>query len=89
MCGDPLPHVGSVVQVWEWDYEADKEMLVIDADPMLLVNDPQLTQIVETLHWNRGWAAGAMGTGKTAKEVLEFIGVIFVKLCEVLFEILS
>lgn len=64
-------------------------MLLIDADPMMLVNDPKLTLLIETLT-NSGLASqGMLGKGKNAtKDVIEFIGVIVIKLCEIIIDIL-
>ena len=72
--------------MWEWDPEANAEVLVIDANPMLLINDPKVTKIVETLH-KEGQSTVTKAKNST-KEVLEFLGVIVVKLCEILVEIL-
>lgn len=77
-----------VLQVWEWDPETNRQVLLIDADPMMLANDPRLTQMIETLHGSPpSGGRGAKGKSIT-KEVIEFIGVIVVKLCEILIEVL-
>jgi hypothetical protein len=74
--------------VWEWDYEKNRRMLMIDADPMMLMNDPKLTEVIEGLQAGGG-SSGILGKGKnTTKEVIEFFGYIIVKLCEILIEIL-
>lgn len=76
-----------MLQVWEWDPEKDRKMLLIDADPMMLVNDPKLTNIIETLHIPGSY--GVAGKVKsTSKEVIEFILLMIVKLCDILIEIL-
>lgn len=61
---------------------------MIDADPMMLINDPKLTKLIETLSGSAG-GQGLAGKGKNAtKDIIEFLGVVVVKLCEVLIEIL-
>lgn len=63
--------------------------MLIDADPVMLVNDPKLTMIIETLHSPRSYGATRkVKNTSNLKEVIEFIGVIIVKLCEILIEIL-
>lgn len=83
-----------IAQVWDWDPEKNREILLIDADPMVLVNSPQLTEIIETMAL-RGGQDSPAGVGRaskgstTAKDFVEFIGVVFIKLCEILIEILA
>ena len=77
-----------MLQVWELDPETNRKVLMIDADPMMLVNDPKLTQLIETISTRAG-GQGLVGKGKNfTKDILEFLGVVVVKLCEVLIEIL-
>lgn len=79
------PKLLFLLQVWEWDPEEDRKVLLIDADPMMLVNDPQLTNIIETLHGQDGYGGGRVKSA--SREVIESIGYIIVKLCEILIEI--
>lgn len=78
-----------MLQVWEWDPETNRKVLMIDADSMMLLNDPKLTLLIETLPNSRMGGQGLLGKGKnTTKELIEFMGVIVVKLCEILIDIL-
>lgn len=91
-----IHYVFLVAQVWDWDPEKNREILLIDADPMVLVNSPQLTEMIDTmsvdvdmggqdgLHLGR-----ARKGGTTLKDIMEFMGVAFLKLCEILIEILA
>lgn len=73
------------MQVWEWDPVSNQNVLMIDADPMLLSNDPRLAEMMATFH-DEG---AEEGTGKkAAKDVLEFLGFILIKFFEILIEIL-
>ena len=64
-------------------------MLLIDADPMVLVNSPQLTEMIESMS-----VEGPAGVGRTSKgsnsfkDIVEFMGIVFLKLCEILIEVL-
>lgn len=73
------------MQVWEWDPVSNQNVLMIDADPMLLSNDPRLAEMMAAFHGE----GAEEGTGKkAAKDALEFLGFILIKFFEILIEIL-
>lgn len=73
--------------MWDHDPETNLDVLLIDADPMVVLNDPQLTAIIERLP-QQGGAGGVRRAGTTIRDIVEFMGVVFIKLCEILIEIL-
>ncbi len=80
-------------QVWDWDYEQQREVLLIDADPMRVVNDPRLNEFIEKLYQD-SQARTAPNTGgrkeeSPGRQFIEFMGVVLIKLFEVLIEIIA
>ena len=65
--------------------------MLIDADPMFVLNDIKLTEMIERLEQNRGLsgAGSGAGSGKTKiNDIIQFIGVVLIKIIEILVEIL-
>ncbi len=82
------------IQIWEWDPEKKREIMVIDADPMVLMNDPQLNELILYLQQDSGTGGGGTGGGaesnvkRVAKNTFEYAGIVLLKLLEILVEIL-
>ena len=74
-------------QVWDWDPEKKQNILLIDADPLLLVNDPQLNELIENLDYSETLGKGTQSK-TTIKNTLEFAGYALLKILEILIEVL-
>ena len=71
--------------MWDWDPETKQTILLIDAYPMLLLNDPKLNEVVRgLLHQSFDKTV----TRNWFKEVLSLAGFVLLKLFEILIEIL-
>lgn len=83
-----------LLQIWDWDYDKGAQVLLIDADRMVLVNDPILVEYVQQLD---GTYYGGRRGGRTAKEkktsffkdVAEVGAAVILKILEVAIEILA
>ena len=77
------------MQVWEQDPESMEKKLVIDVDPLVLVNDPNLTELLNTLYGSdQGVIRTKTGATDVIKKVLEWVGFVLLKIVEVGVEIL-
>ena len=77
------------MQVWEQDPESMEKKLVIDVDPLVLVNDPNLTELLNTLYGSdQGVIRTQTGATDVIKKVLEWVGFVLLKIVEVGVEIL-
>ena len=81
------------MQVWDWDYDLQREVLVIDADPMRVVNDPELNDYIEQIRRDGSARVGSVGgKGKRSSagsQLLELMGAVLLKLLEILIEIIA
>lgn len=76
--------------MWDRDPEVEQDVLVIDADPMRVVNDPRLNEFIARLQQDSQTHPGT-GTKKesTGHKVVEFLGAVLIKFFEVLIEALA
>ena len=75
--------------MWVWDHEKNTAVLLIDANYMVLLNDPKLTEFLDQLESNLGTGTGSTVAVQSAlKNVVEFAGVALLKLLEIMIEIL-
>ena len=80
--------------MWDWDPEASKNKLVIDVDPLVLINDPFVHQILDQLSTSTVETEGGLVIGQSTekgdqKGPLEWIGIILLKIVEIAVEILA
>lgn len=76
------------MQVWDWDPITKQDVLLIDADPMMVLNDLELTLLVERIQ-SSDYSATAGKTGSKLMDILHFMGVVLIKLLEILVEIIA
>jgi len=91
-------HFNLLLQVWDWDFEKQAQVLILDADYMVLVNDPVLIELVQKLNSSGGLSMGSgrrsIGSGKEEKgnflrNLAELGGTVLLKIIEVGIEILA
>lgn len=65
------------------------DQLVIDVDPLVLVNDPNLHELLDTLYGSdQGVIRTQTGASDMIKKVLEWVGFVLLKIVEIGVEIL-
>ncbi len=76
-------------QVWEWDPESNRIQLLIDVDPLILVNDPQLHVLLDRLLGIEEELTGkpAEYTGGV-KTVVEWVGYVLLEILKIVLEVL-
>ena len=74
-----------VMQVWGWDLENNIDILLIDADYMVLVNDPKLKEFIN--HLESSIDTGSIAVKRIIKYLIDFAGVAMLKLLEIMIEV--
>ena len=75
-------------KVWDWDPETQEKKLLIDADPLVLANDPALHQLLDALRGVEEVGKGRGGHYATLKAILDWTGFLILKTLEIAVEVL-
>ena len=74
------------VQVWDWDPESGRDVLLVDYDPFQIANDHALHQLLEQLSQNT--AAESQGVWSTLHHLAEWTLYLGLETVKVLIEVL-
>lgn len=75
-------------KVWDWDPETRENKLLIDVDPLVLANDPDLHQLLDSLKGEEEVGRAKGGHYATFKSILNWTGFLILKTLEIAVEVL-
>lgn len=77
------------IQVWDWDPESGRDVILVNYDPLQIANDPTLHQLLEQLSHNTvGLTAESQGAWSTVSYLVEWALYLFLETLKIVVEIL-